>query len=83
VEFHDLLGIIAKDDRRDEFAALGERLHALRPAGGARSASAEAERTALLDEMRHELRLHLRAARHPIPTDDELEAMIGRHFDAL
>ncbi|MFN2566540.1 MAG: hypothetical protein ABR499_16200 [Gemmatimonadaceae bacterium] len=81
MEFDDLLSIIAKDDRRQEFAALGERLNALRPSGATRSPAADAQRRALLDEMRHQLRLHLRAARHPIPTDDELEAMVGRHFD--
>jgi hypothetical protein len=83
VEFRDLLSVIAKDDRREEFAELAQRLHALHAADPTgRAVTAEADRRDLLTELRHQLRLHLRAARHPIPSDDELEAMIARHFDS-
>ena len=82
MEFTDLLSIIAKDDRRAEFAALGERLHELGSSGEARTAATEDERREVLDELRQQLRLHLRAARHPVPSDDELQEMIERYFDS-
>jgi hypothetical protein len=81
VEFNDLLSIIAKDDRREDFTELAQRLHALRSADPAdRSPSADAESQVLLAELQHQLRLHLRAARHPIPSDEELEGMVARYF---
>jgi hypothetical protein len=81
VEFKDLLSIIAKDDRREDFAELAHQLHALRSTDpDERSASTNAERQALLAELQHQLRLHLRAARHPIPSDEELEGMVARYF---
>jgi hypothetical protein len=79
MELEDLLGIIAKDEGRERFAELVGRLHAL-GSDDRRTAAGSADRLAVLAELQHQLRLHLRAARHPIPTDDELEAMVARYF---
>jgi hypothetical protein len=77
MELDEIVGVIAREEDRQEFRNLGRRYRkAADPQARGADAMSAAERGVLLDQIMERLQWHFRAARFPLPTRDEVEKMI-------
>jgi hypothetical protein len=74
MEFEDFLQLTGSEAEREELLRSGQRFYdATQPSSS--------EREELLDQVMERVQWSLRAARHPLPTRAELEAMLLEYFD--
>lgn len=82
MRFGDLLKAVGAEDEREELARLGrEYAEARRLTREGGEPQGEARREAALDALLDKVRWSLRAARHPLPTRQQLEEMLTEPFE--
>jgi hypothetical protein len=79
MELDELLRRVPEGSAREDFLRASRRVFE-ESGGPGDGGDTAASRTASLAEVRRHVRLALRAARHPVPTDEELRRMITRYF---
>jgi hypothetical protein len=84
MKLEDLLNLISQEADRATFLGLSEQYHEARQARQTNEAtgmpSVDARQRELLEQVMQRIQWHFRAIRHPLPTPEEVDAMIRDYF---
>ena len=84
IEYNTLLDLIPREADRKELTQLSQQYHesGQTPEAAAPSerATADSQRSDLLDQILESIQWHFRAMRRPMPTREEVAEMVKEHF---
>jgi hypothetical protein len=84
MKLEDLLNLISQEADRADFLGLCEQYHEARQARQTNEAAGmptvDARQREVLEDVMQRIHWHFRALRHPMPTSEEVDAMIRDYF---